>query len=329
MDEFDQYVGVRARRILDDVLIEIAPFFQARQAVGRSMEDLMQSFKATFSTSRLTLYAPKSTGEPFPRGLYWGTLQKPRGRWDRPICGGKRPRVWTKHKGKRLTSVMAAKAGEGSFWERYRVFDTKAEALQTAHAVVWRALKRVRNVLAVYGSPPEGDELMPPLPSLVLGNVASIPADVLLQLWRVAVRLASFDAEATRLSRFFNVAPPASQIQLRFTRDREHSFGRFLWCRAGLGSRSRPFTDQELRVLRVPYSARRNLFAFARQAVDLDKHRRQLIAVLRGISKTLAVSFPPEGAPLAALTLGGAVGAYPGARDLEGYLRAAPGPRGP
>ncbi len=294
MDEFDQYVGDRARRILGDVLIEAAPFFQAREALGRSMEDLVQSFKATFPTSRLTLYAPKSPGELLPRGLYWGTLQKPRGRWDRPISGDRRPRAWTKHKGKRLTSVMAGKAGEGALWERYRAFDTKAEALQTAHAMVWPALKRVRNVLAVYGGPPEADELLPPLPSLVPGNLAWVPADVLLQLWRVAVRLAGFDAAATRLSRFFNVASPVSQIQLRFTRDREHPFGRFLWCRAGLGSRSRPFTDQELRVLRVPYSARRNLFAFARQATELEKHRHQLITVLRGIGMTLRRGTPTD-----------------------------------
>lgn len=287
MDELALYVSDLAPHFLSAELAALRPFFESRAAVGRAMEELARSFRTAFPMSRLTLYAPRSSGESTPRGLYWGILERPKLAWERPLRGARRARPWTRHKGKRLTPSIARKAGEGSRWEKYRSFEPRVKKLQAAHDGVWRALKRVRNVLAFYGGPAEEGEILLKLPSLPCSETAFIPGDVLLHTWRVVIRLLNLNAKATNLVRFYNAAPPAPLIRFRFAKDRDHPFGRFLWSRAALGSQSRPITDRELRILQVPRSARRDLLAFGRQARELEKERRRLMAVLRGNRQTL------------------------------------------
>jgi hypothetical protein len=104
--------------------------------------------------------------------------------------------------------------------------------------------------------------------------------------------MAALDASATALVQKFREHPVDSRFRLRFSRDRNNRFGRFIWYHPGLERPYKPLTDRELRWLRVPLSLRRKLRPFLRQCRNLDRVKRRYIAIwiklegiLRGASR--------------------------------------------
>lgn len=283
----ERYAEYWARRYFKDAIEELTPFFK----LGRRVDEEIIRFPAEAARatpdSHLVAYVKPEEGAWITKGLYWAILDRPGGRWDLPDPGTGRPKYWRRHLLGRLTAAHIHAAREDSRREIFLGLDAEMHPLNCARSFLTSSLKRARNFLASHGGRPVEREPGFPFPTDLLPPAdARVPDDFLSRLWRMLTRLARHDAALIDLVRTYQADPPDRRIRLYFTRDSKNRFGRVIWAHRAHERQCFLWPDLELRRLRIPYSARRRLFAFERQREKLVLPRQKLIHALTEILKS-------------------------------------------
>lgn len=291
MLDSERYAEERACRYFGDTLGKLGRFSKLGRSVDQAIRLFPKEAANTAPNSRLVVYVKPEEGAWITKGPYWAFPSRPRGRFSISGLSATRRTKWLRHIPGRLTAEHIHQAREDGRRGIFERLDARMEALRSARASLTSALKRMRNLLACHGGPLMEGELDLPFPTILLPSAdARMPRDLLFRLWRMLTRLARHDAALTDLVRTYEAAAPDRRIGIWFARDSKNRFGRILWIHASGSARCKLWSDLELRRLRVPYSARRKLFAFERERRSLVRSRRKLVGALHEISKSARIA---------------------------------------